>query len=160
VRYDGHPEIVVHRDRPGASVVALSGEHDQYSAPGLAKAIEQELEAGNDVVIDLGRAGFLDSTNAAVLLAANENAATRSLRLVVLLSAAAGPAVHRLFETARLGMVLTVVTTSEAALQLVEQRSGRDRRSGSDRRAGAAGAPEPVRRTGPERRSGGERRAA
>jgi anti-anti-sigma factor len=113
-----HPSIVVTRDRPGVTVLGLRGEHDQYSAPQLSKAIADELAAGKAVVVDLGDATFVDSTSAGALLVGNQRAVAADRRFVVLLPPETGIAVKRLFETARLGTILTVVAERDAALSL------------------------------------------
>jgi anti-anti-sigma factor len=117
----GHPNIAVTRELSGVSDVELTGEHDQYSAPQITKALGEELAEGRSVIVDLGGASFLDSTSAGALLVANERAARADLRLVILLAPEAGWAVHRLFETARLGTILTVVASREEALAVVQQ---------------------------------------
>jgi anti-anti-sigma factor len=117
----GHPNIAVTHDPHGVAFVHLTGEHDQYSASQIGSTLADELAAGRSVIVDLGGASFLDSTSAGALLVAHERAAKADLRLVVLLAADAGWPVHRLFETARLGTILTVVTDHDAALAAVQQ---------------------------------------
>jgi anti-sigma B factor antagonist len=130
VREGGHPAIAVNRELGGVAVIALSGEHDNFSSPRLAKALAAQLAAGNDVVVDLSETTFIDSTTAGTLIAAKENAESSGARLVVLLNDAAGWAVRRLFETARLGAILTVASTLEDAFELTRAGRPDERRSG------------------------------
>jgi anti-sigma B factor antagonist len=113
-----HPNIVVTRDRPPVVVIALQGEHDQYSAPQVSRTISDELGAGHSIVVDLAPAIFVDSTTAGALLVGNQRAVASDRRFVVLLPPESGLAVQRLFETARLGTILTVVADREGALEL------------------------------------------
>jgi anti-anti-sigma factor len=112
--------ITVARETPGVAFVALSGEHDQYSSPRLAQVLADELAGAQSVIVDLSSTEFLDSTTAGALLVGNERAVKAERHLVVLLPESAGWAVHRLFETARLKSILTVVDSREAALAAVE----------------------------------------
>jgi anti-sigma B factor antagonist len=118
VEYGGHPGIVVTHDHPGVAVVALKGEHDVYSAPKLSRLLADELAAGWSIVVDLREAEFLDSTTAGALLVADQRATTADRRLVVLLGEGSGVSVQRLFDTARLHTILTVVPTADDALEL------------------------------------------
>ena len=60
----GDHGIAVSREGPDLSVVALTGEHDQYSARSLSAVLAEELENGRNLVVDLQRTIFLDSTSA------------------------------------------------------------------------------------------------
>jgi anti-anti-sigma factor len=119
VQEGGHPGIAVTRETPGIACVALTGEHNEYTARLLTKTLAAELAAERSVVVDLGGATFLDSTSAGALLVANELAAQRGGRFVVLLPEEAAWAVRHLFETARLETILTVLATRDAALEAV-----------------------------------------
>jgi anti-anti-sigma factor len=121
VQEGGHPGIAVTRETPGVACVVLTGEHDRYTARLLTQTLAEELDALRSVVVDLGGASFLDSTNAGALLVANELAAKRGGRFVVLLPEEAGWAVRRLFETSRLDTILTVLDTRDAALEAVQK---------------------------------------
>ena len=115
----GHRGIVVNHDRPGLATVVLAGEHDHYTAPKLSKTLADELDVGSHIVVDLRDVEFLDSTTAGALLVADQRATMAGLRMVIVLGDEAADPVRRLFETARLGTILTVVPTLEAALELV-----------------------------------------
>ena len=114
----GDHGIAVSREGPDLSVVALTGEHDQYSARSLSAVLAGELENGRNLVVDLQRTVFLDSTSAGALLVADQRATASARRLVVLLTDDTPTAVARLFSTARLTTILTVVDSADAALEL------------------------------------------
>lgn len=55
----------------GRSVVAVGGEIDVYTAPRLRDRISEVVATGqNDVLIDMGKVDFLDSTGLGVLVGA------------------------------------------------------------------------------------------
>jgi anti-anti-sigma factor len=151
--------IVVGLASPDVAVIGLHGEHDEFSAPKLSRAILDALGTGASVVIDLTDATFLDSTTVSALLRGRNAAAQRGLDFSVVLDHQAGWSVRHLFELTRLADVLPVVPRLEDALARArngfrgrERRSFVDRRSGSDRRSAA--------RPGGDRRSGLDRRAS
>jgi anti-anti-sigma factor len=161
----GHPTIVVGRDGRGVAVVALSGEHDDFTAVALANTIQAEFADGRDVIVDLSQTTFLDSTCAGALIAARRAAETKAVQLVIFLPETAGWPVQRLFETARLDSILEVVSTLEAAYGRTrvgreDRRTGQSRRNGGERRRGMVGGHVLERRSGGDRRAGGERRRA
>jgi anti-anti-sigma factor len=118
VQEGGHPGIVVTHDPPGVAVVSLAGEHDQYTAPKLSATLADLLAEGSRIVVDLRRAEFLDSTTAGALLVADQRATAGGSRLVVVLTDDSPGPVRRLFETARLGTILTVAPSFEFGLEL------------------------------------------
>ena len=57
----------------GAYVVSVMGEADLYSAPSLKRALDGAIEAGGkDIVVDLTRTTFIDSTALSVLVEATK----------------------------------------------------------------------------------------
>jgi anti-sigma B factor antagonist len=57
----------------GAYVIAVAGEADLYSAPELKRELDGALEAGGkDIVVDLTRTTFIDSTALSVLVEATK----------------------------------------------------------------------------------------
>ena len=65
-------ELDIATERTGSScVIAVSGEVDVYTSPGLKREIGSALDDGcMDVVIDLERIGFIDSSGLGVLVSA------------------------------------------------------------------------------------------
>ena len=54
-------------------VIAVAGEADLYSAPELKRALDGAIEAGGrDIVVDLTRTTFIDSTALSVLVEATK----------------------------------------------------------------------------------------
>jgi anti-sigma B factor antagonist len=72
------------RERESGSVVlSLQGELDLSVAIEARRLLEQELESGHDVVIDLAGLEFVDSTGLVTLLRASERAAVLERQLQV-----------------------------------------------------------------------------
>jgi anti-sigma B factor antagonist len=62
-------------DNQGArAVVEPRGELDLATAPELEAVLGERLDAGQEVVVDLRRLGFMDSTGLRVILAAHKRA--------------------------------------------------------------------------------------
>jgi anti-anti-sigma factor len=157
-------EIVVQRDGANVGILELVGEHDEYSARKIGIAIKALFEEGRDVVVDLRRATFLDSTTVSQLLVAHQSARWQQLGFAVVVSGSSGWPVRTMFEVAHLDQVLMIEPTPEQAIERLrgrdaDRRSGRDRRAGSERRQEASTAPRIERRAGHDRRSGLERRS-
>jgi anti-anti-sigma factor len=157
-------EIVVQRDGASVAILELVGEHDGYSARKIGTTIKSLFGEGRDVVVDLRRTTFLDSTTVSQLLVANGTARERRLGFAVVVGGTSGWPVRTMFEVAHLDEVLAIEPTPDRAIERIrereaERRSGRDRRAGLERRRGGAGAPAVERRSPQERRSGADRRA-
>jgi len=120
VQEGGHRGIVVTHDRPGVAVVSLAGEHDQYTAPKLSATLAGLLSEGSHIVVDLRRAEVLDSTAAGALLVADQRATAAGSRLVIVLTDDSPGPVRRLFDTARLGTILTVASSFDCGLELAK----------------------------------------
>jgi anti-sigma B factor antagonist len=72
--------------RDGVSILSLSGEIDVYTAPRMRQAIVDLVDAGSvNIVIDMEKVDFLDSTGLGVLVEGLKRIRTRggSLSLVV-----------------------------------------------------------------------------
>jgi anti-anti-sigma factor len=114
----GDHGIAVTHDGLDVAVLTLTGEQDHYSSRALSATLAAELEAGRNIVVDLTRTAFIDSTSAGALLVSDQRATAAARRLVILLTDETPEPVARLFETARLTTILTVVASAEAALEL------------------------------------------
>jgi anti-anti-sigma factor len=108
-------EIVVQRARPGTALVSLIGEHDAFTAPKLSGELAALLAEELDVIVDLRRATFVDSRTVGVLLDALGAARERGKRLVLWVDNDTGPAVRKLVDLTRLGVVIPVVRSLEEA---------------------------------------------
>jgi anti-anti-sigma factor len=98
--------VNVEQDR---AVVALSGEHEAYTAEKLARQLSALLEEDIGVTVDLRQTAFIDSTVIGVLLAANRHAQEAGLGFVLRVGDETGWPVHRLLEVTGLGAQLDVV---------------------------------------------------
>jgi anti-anti-sigma factor len=93
----------VERCAGGTSLVQVRGELDMFDAPQLGRLLDAERAAGHDLVVDLRRLTFIDSSGLAVLVWAAQSAARsgRGLRLL-----APPPAVMRTFDVTGLRTLL------------------------------------------------------
>ena len=104
----------------GVVLVAVHGEHDIASAPGLRVAIEEALSRSQHVVVDLTPSTFVDSTVLGVLLGARERAQEEEVGYAVVLEPATGdPAVRRILEVTGLDQLLPVRADRDAAVRAV-----------------------------------------
>ena len=104
----------VHVDQLGGSLwmVRPVGEHDICSADELDAAFGGVEEHGTDIVVDLSRTTFVDSTIVHVLLT---HARLRDGTVVLVVPAAGQP--RRLFDLLRLDQVLTCFDHLDDALR-------------------------------------------
>ena len=109
----------------GVVLVAMHGEHDIASAPGLRSAIEHALARSQHVVVDLTPATFIDSTVLGVLLGARERALEEELGYAVLLeTSSSDPGVRRILEVTGLDALLPVHDDRDGAVRAVAASSG------------------------------------
>ena len=108
--------IEVDRDEPGAAIVSLHGEHEDFSVPQLERALDGAVRDGLAVVVDLAQAEFISSTIVAILLRAREEAHVNGCPFAVVVDDSTGAAVRRLFEITGLGTILPLVGTRAEAL--------------------------------------------
>ena len=90
------------------AVIALSGEHEAYSAGKLAKQLTSLIDEGAGVTVDLRHATFIDSTVVGVLIAAHRRATEASLAFGLLVGGETGWPVRRLLEVTGLDEQLGV----------------------------------------------------
>jgi anti-sigma B factor antagonist len=68
----------------GAYVIAVTGEADLYSAPELRRELEAAIDAGGrDIVVDLTKTTFIDSTALSVLVEATKRLRPEGGRLAL-----------------------------------------------------------------------------
>jgi anti-sigma B factor antagonist len=91
------------------AVVALSGEHEAYTADKLARHLSALLDEGVGVRVDLRRATFIDSTVVGLLIAAHRRAEDADLDFVLVVGDETGWPVRRLLEVTGLGTQINVV---------------------------------------------------
>jgi len=98
--------VNVEQDR---AVVALTGEHEAYTAEKLARQLAALLAERVGVVVDLRQATFIDSTVVGVLIAAHRRAQESELEFVLRVGGETGWPVRRLLEVTGLGTQLDIV---------------------------------------------------
>jgi anti-anti-sigma factor len=101
-------------DRDGRAHLTLRGELDLATAPELEHIVNDRLDAGSDVVVDLRGLEFMDSSGIRVLVAAHARAARTGTRLIVV-RPAAGSAVSKIVEVSGLDEELNIVDDPAAA---------------------------------------------
>jgi anti-sigma B factor antagonist len=105
-------DVTTH-DEDGAIRIALAGELDISSAPGVDEELTRiEVDAPAVVVLDLRGLAFMDSTGLRLIVSADARAREQGRRLVVV----RGPeAVQRIFRVTRLDERLDMVDDPAAA---------------------------------------------
>jgi anti-anti-sigma factor len=93
----------------GRAIVALTGEHEAYSADKLARHLATFCSDGMGVTVDLRHATFIDSTVVGVLLTAYRRAHDAKLDLLIAIGSETGWAVRRLLEVTGLAEQLEIV---------------------------------------------------
>jgi anti-sigma B factor antagonist len=118
---NGHPQgtVEVGHHAPGLASVCLRGEHDLSSAEIMLPALETAL-ANSSVMVDLSACTFIDSTVITWLIRAAQTAEQHSERLVLVIPPDQA-AVARAAEMTRLGEIIPIYTTHQAALTNLQQ---------------------------------------
>jgi anti-anti-sigma factor len=96
----------------GHAVIALTGEHEAYTAGKLARHVSSLLREGIAVTVDLRRATFIDSIVVGVLIAAHRRAQEAELAFVLRVGPETGWPVRRLLEVTGLDTSLDIVGDS------------------------------------------------
>jgi len=113
---------VTTRHEAGATILTVTGELDVLTAPRLSVPLDDVIRRdGDDVVIDLSGAGFIDSLGLRTLLSAQRRLARRSRSLTVVCGK--GP-VRRAIELARLAGALGLVWSLDDYRLRRSSRSG------------------------------------
>jgi anti-sigma B factor antagonist len=90
-------------------VIALTGEHEAYTAGKLTRHLSSLLSEEIAVTVDLRRATFIDSTVVGVLIASHRRAQEAGLAFVLRVGGETGWPVRRLLEVTGLETKLDVV---------------------------------------------------
>ncbi len=108
---------------PGLCLLAVSGELDLFAVPELKGMIADALEGDTlDLIVDLTRTDFIDSSGLAALILAMKRARSRGGHLVVV---DGGGAVAATFRVAGVDQIITIVASREAALAHLCPDAGR-----------------------------------
>jgi anti-sigma B factor antagonist len=116
--------IEVERTDGGVAVIALTGEHDLYTAPVISDRINGVLENDTALVIDLTQSTFIDSSVLRVLLEARREAQERVVGFAVALGEDRFPGVRRMLEVTGLIGVFPVLPARKDALRLAASGAG------------------------------------
>ncbi len=109
-------EIDLERTDGGISVVAISGEHDLNTAPQLRQRLEEQIDAGGGVVVDLTGASFVDSSILGVILEGVRRSSDTGVGFAVA-HADGSQAVTRVLEITGLRAELPVHASREEAVE-------------------------------------------
>ena len=112
---DANP-IVLDESADDVVVVVVEGEHDIYTAPTLRERLDEALERGGGVVVDLTGATFVDSSVLVALLDARRRALDADQGYVVCVGEQVEPGVQRILDITGLVPVLPVVSGRAEAI--------------------------------------------
>jgi anti-sigma B factor antagonist len=98
-------------------VVVVEGEHDIYTAPTLRERLDEALNRGGGIVVDLTAATFVDSSVLGALLDARRRALEASQGFVVCVGETVEPGVQRILDITGLVPVLPVLRQREEAIR-------------------------------------------
>ena len=101
------------REEQGRLVVELDGEIDLERAPKVRKTLLDCVARGSDVLVDLSRVTYIDSSGIASLVEALQNAGKGGTGFGLV---AVSPEALRVFELARLDKVFAIHPDIDAAL--------------------------------------------
>jgi anti-sigma B factor antagonist len=101
---------------PGMAIVSLVGEHETFSAEQIQKTLDDAINDGLAVIVDLTQTDFLDSAAVGVLLRARDNAQRRSLRFALVIDDSTGWPVRQLLDVTGLISVFPIAETREDAI--------------------------------------------
>jgi anti-sigma B factor antagonist len=96
------------------SVISLRGEIDVYTAPRLRQALIDLIEGGNsDILVDMSRVDFLDSTGLGVLVGGLKRVKSKDGSLEIV---ATQDKILKIFEITGLSKVFPIHDSVEAAV--------------------------------------------
>jgi len=113
--------IEISRGGSDIVVVTLYGEHDLSTATELAEQLEQLVDAGERVVVDLSKVDYIDSSVLNNLVRANARARTHGLRLTLQIGTAA--VVGRIVEITGLRDLLPIADLRDEAIRIARTSS-------------------------------------
>jgi anti-anti-sigma factor len=109
-------EAIQLRREDGVNIVALHGEHDLSTAPGLREALETAAAEGGALVVDLSHAQFIDSSILGLIVTAWQEAGASGTRFALIVGNGSGASVRRVLELTDLGSTLPVHDDMAGAL--------------------------------------------
>ena len=114
-RMEANP-IVLDDTAGDVVVVVVEGEHDIYTAPTLRERLDEALDRGGGIVVDLTAATFVDSSVLGALLDARRRALEAKQGFVVCVGETVEPGVQRILDITGLVPVLPVVRRRDEAI--------------------------------------------
>ena len=105
-------------------VVVVEGEHDIYTAPTLRERLDEALDRGGGIVVDLTAATFVDSSVLGALLDARRRALEAHQGFVVCVGETVEPGVQRILDITGLVPVLPVLRGREEAIEAARSTNG------------------------------------
>ena len=115
-RMEANP-IVLDDTAGDVVVVVVEGEHDIYTAPTLRERLEEALDRGGGIVVDLTAATFVDSSVLGALLDARRRALEAKQGFVVCVGETVEPGVQRILDITGLVPVLPVLRRRDDAIE-------------------------------------------
>lgn len=100
-------------------MLTVHGEHDLHTAPEMRRRIDELIEAGGPIVVDLSPSTFIDSSILGVLLDGRRRAGEAGIAFTVA-QADGAVAVSRVLQVTGLRSELPVHDTLESALSAAE----------------------------------------
>ena len=103
-------------------VIELEGEVDVYTAPQLKQQMISLLESGaKELVVDLSKVDYLDSTALGVLIGGLKRMRERDGNMVLVCPS---PRIRRVFEITGLDKIFDIFNSSEDALESMGKETG------------------------------------
>ncbi len=117
-----HPQGAIRVDLETDDIVAvcLEGVFDLTNASALDDQIQQALDRGNDLILDLSEATFIDSSVIRVIISASRSAGRREQNMVIQLGTAT--IVERALEIARIEQVLPRAHDRQEAVRMIHEQ--------------------------------------
>jgi anti-anti-sigma factor len=116
----GHRKPAIHMDSEtdGIIAVCLEGEWDMANAPALRDHVDRALESGNDLIVDLSHATFIDSSIIRVLFQGAK--AVDGREQTVVLQVATAPVVERALEIVQIERLLPRAHSRAEAVEMIQ----------------------------------------
>jgi anti-anti-sigma factor len=105
----------------GIIAVCLEGDFDLANAPVLRDHIESTLESGNDLIVDLSQATFIDSSVINVIFQGAK--AVDGLDQTVVIQVATAPIVERALELVAIERVLPRAHNRAEAVEIIQRQA-------------------------------------
>ena len=105
----------------GLAIVAVGGEVDLHTAPALKTALAEAIDRGSrNVLVDLSRATFIDSTTLGVLMGAVKRLRPAGGELAI---ACSDPNVRKVFAITLLDRIFEIFASPEEAIGHLRSRA-------------------------------------